>query len=33
MKQYNPIQIKYSDNSLNGWIGLKVEWSWEAANE
>lgn len=29
---FNPIQIKYSDNNLNGWTGLKVEWSWEAAN-
>ena len=29
---FNPIQIRYSDNSLNGWTGLKVEWSWEVAN-
>lgn len=29
---FNPIQIKYSDCSLNGWTGFKVEWSWEAAN-
>ena len=29
---FNPVQIRYSDSHLNDWTGLKVEWSWEAAN-
>lgn len=29
---FNSIQTRYSNNPLNGWTGLKVEWSWEAAN-
>lgn len=29
---FNPVQIRCSDSHLNDWTGLKVEWSWEAAN-